>query len=49
MVIYFFNRQLPNDLSLGNIPKFPITVKIDYKIDSTYCFGNYDISKIVRQ
>ncbi len=47
---YFLIGQLPACFSLGNNPKFPIAVKIDYKIDSTHCFGNYiGILKIARR
>ena len=47
---YFLIGQLPAGFNLGNNPKFPIAVKIDFKIDSTHCFGNYvGISKIARR
>ena len=47
---YFLIGQLPASFNLGNNPKFPIAVKIDFKIDSTHCFGNYvNITKISRQ
>jgi hypothetical protein len=44
---FFLVYQLPNDFSLGANPNFPVSVKIDYKIDSTHCSKNYvDISRI---
>jgi len=47
---YFLVGQLPSNFSLGDNPKFPITVKIDWKIDTAHCFGNYvDISRIARR
>lgn len=48
---YFLVSQLPSNFSLGDDnPKFPIAVKIDWKIDSNHCFGNYvDITKIARR
>jgi hypothetical protein len=47
---YFLIGQLPTDFNLGNVPKFPIAVKIDFKIDSTHCFGNYiNITRISRR
>ena len=46
---YFLIGQLPADFSLGSNPKFPIAVKIDFKIDSTHCFGNFvNIARISR-
>jgi|ERR1017187_3224179 len=45
---FFLVYKLPSGFSLGNNPKFPIGVKIDYTIDSTHCGKNYvDISRIV--
>jgi hypothetical protein len=47
---YFLTGQLPADFNLGNNPKFPIAVKIDFKIDSAHCFGNYiKITRISRR
>lgn len=47
---YFLIGQLPAGFNLGNNPKFPIAVKIDFKIDSTHCFGNYiNITRISRR
>jgi hypothetical protein len=47
---YFLIGQLPANFNLGSNPKFPIAVKIDFKIDSTRCFGNYvDITRIERR
>jgi hypothetical protein len=47
---YFLTRSLPASFSLGENPKFPIPVKIDWKIDTLHCFGNYvDILRIARR
>ncbi len=47
---YFLVDRLPADFNLGDNPKFPIAVKIDWKIDTTHCLGNYiDITKIARR
>ena len=47
---YFLASQIPSNFSLGDNPKFPIAVRIDWKLDTTHCFGNYvDISRIARQ
>ena len=47
---YFLVDQLPSNFNLGDNPKFPIAVKIDWKIDPAHCFGNYiDISRIARR
>lgn len=47
---FFLVGQLPSDFNLGDSPKFPIPVKIDWKIDTGRCFGNYIlISRIVRR
>jgi hypothetical protein len=47
---YFLIDQLPSNFNIGNNPKFPIAVKIDWKIDTSICSGNYiDISRIARQ
>ena len=47
---YFLIEQLPTGFTLGNNPKFPIAVTIDWKIDTTHCFGNYiDITRIARR
>ena len=47
---YFLTGQLPSGFNLGDNPDFPIPVKIDWKIDTAHCFGNYvDISRIARR
>ncbi len=47
---YFLIGNLPTDFTLGDNPKFPIAVKLDWKIDSAHCFGNYiDITRIARR
>ena len=47
---FFLVDQLPAGFNLGNNPKFPIAVKIDWKIDTVHCFGNYIyITRIVKQ
>lgn len=46
---YFLVDTLPTDFKLGNNPKFPLSVKVDWKIE-TKCFGNYiNISRIARR
>ena len=47
---YFLIDQLPTNFTLGNNPKFPIAVTVDWKIDTAHCFGNYvDITRIARR
>lgn len=47
---YFLVGQLPSGFNLGNSPKFPIPVKLDWKIDTARCFGNYiEIPRITRR
>ena len=47
---FFLVYKLPNDFVLGNNPKFPVAVKIDYTIDSTHCGSGYvDISRIAKR
>jgi len=47
---FFLVYEMPKDFILGDNPKFPITVKIDYKTDTTHCGGNYvDITRIERK
>lgn len=47
---YFLIGSLPASFSLGENPRFPIPVKIDWKIDRLHCFGNYvDILRIARR
>ena len=47
---YFLVGQLPVDFTLGNNPKFPLAVKIDWKIDTAHCAGNFvDITRIARR
>src|SRR5438874_2362917 len=38
---FFLTGYLPAGFNLGTNPKFPIAVKIDWKMDTTHCFGNY--------
>ncbi len=46
----FLIGKLPDGFILGNNLQFPIAVKIDWKIDSVHCFGNYiDISRITKR
>ena len=48
--VYFLIEQLPSGFTLGNNPKFPIAVKIDWEIDTTHCFGNYiNITRIEKR
>ena len=43
----YFVLQFPPDFKLGNNPIFPIKVKIDWKLDTLQCKGNYiDILRI---
>jgi len=47
---FFLTGHLPSNFNIGNNPKFPIAVKIDWNIDTAHCFGNYiTISKISRR
>jgi hypothetical protein len=47
---FFLAGQLPPGFNLGDNPKYPIPVKIDWKIDSVRCYGNYiTISKMTRR
>ena len=47
---YFLIGNLPSNFTLGDNPKFPIAVKLDWKIDIAHCFGNYiDITRIARR
>jgi len=46
----FLVGQLPANFILGANSKFPITVKVDWKIDTAHCFGNYiGIIRIARR
>ncbi len=47
---YFLIGQLPNNFNLGDNPKFPIAVKIDWEVDTAHCFGNYiNIARIAKR
>ena len=47
---YFLIGNLPSSFSIGDNPKFPLAVKLDWKIDSAHCFGNYiNITRIARR
>ena len=47
---YFFVAQMPDGFNVGNNPKFPIPVSIDWKMDSTHCQGNFiDITRIEKR
>jgi hypothetical protein len=47
---YYLVNQLPSNFSIGDNPKFPIAVKIDWKIDSIHCGGtHFDITRIARR
>lgn len=47
---FFLTGLLPQNFNLGDNPKYPIPVKIDWKIDSIRCYGNYIvISRIARR
>ena len=47
---YYLVNQLPANFSIGDNPKFPIAVKIDWKIDSIHCGGTHiDITRIARR
>ena len=47
---YFLAEQLPAGFNLGDNPKFPIAVKIDWKTNTAQCFGNYIvITRIARR
>ncbi len=38
---YFLIGNLPSNFTIGDNPKFPIAIKLDWKIDTAHCFGNY--------
>ena len=47
---FFLVGQLPSNFNLGDNPKFPMPVKIDWKIDTLGCYGNFIlISRIARR
>ena len=47
---YFLVGELPSNFTIGNNPKFPITIKLDWKVDTARCFGNYvDITRIAKR
>ena len=47
---YFLIGELPKNFNLGDNPKFPVVVKVDWKIDTTHCLGNYIIiTRIARR
>ncbi|MEO6221500.1 MAG: hypothetical protein ABIO81_13790 [Ginsengibacter sp.] len=47
---YFLVAQLPAGFDLGDNPKYPIVVKIDWDIDTLHCYGNFiNISRIARK
>jgi len=47
---YFLVGKFPSNFKIGDNPQFPIAVKLDWKIDSARCFGNYiDITRIARR
>jgi len=46
---YFLIGNLPSGF-IGDNPKFPIAVKIDWEVDAAHCFGNYiNITRIARR
>jgi hypothetical protein len=47
---YFLVGSYPPNFVLGDNPTFPISVKIDWKVDTIHCFGNYvQITRIARR
>ncbi len=47
---FFLIGDLPSNFTIGDNEKFPIAVKLDWKIDSAHCFGNYiNITRITRR
>jgi hypothetical protein len=38
---FFIISEIPSSYQIGNNPQFPIAVKIDYNIDTTFCDGNF--------
>ena len=47
---FFLVYEMPKDFTLGDNPKFPIPVKIDYNNDTTHCGKNYvDITRIEKR
>ncbi|MEJ7822212.1 MAG: hypothetical protein WKF85_07820 [Chitinophagaceae bacterium] len=47
---YFLIDSLPSNFTIGDNPKFPIAVKLDWKIDTDHCFGSYiDITRIAKR
>jgi hypothetical protein len=48
--VFFLAGNLPSDFNLGDPPKFPIPVKLDWKIDSVHCRGTFIlVSRIARR
>jgi hypothetical protein len=44
---FFLVGQFPSSFHLGENPRYPIPVKIDWEADTARCFGNYiKISRI---
>ena len=47
---FFLAGELPSNFSLGDNPKFPVPVTMDWKTDSAHCLGNYiEIIRIKRR
>ena len=47
---YFLAGSFPSNFTISNNAKFPIPITLDWKIDSTWCFGNYIvITRIARR
>lgn len=47
---YFLAAQFPDGFTINEKETFPITIKMDWAVDSLHCFGNYiAITKIERK
>ncbi len=47
---YFLICNLPSNFTIRENPRLPIAVKLDWKIDTAHCFGNYiDITRIAKR
>lgn len=47
---YFLAGNFLSNFTISNIAKFPIAVTLDWKIDSTGCFGNFiEVTGIARR
>lgn len=38
---FFLIGEMPSSYEIGDNPQFPVLVKIDYSIDTAFCYGNF--------